>query len=549
MYGWIAAALALAAFLVLLRIGRRKLAHASARVEDLQREIGMRECIERQLQASQSNLQMATDASGIGTWYWDLQSDELSCSDQALTLFGFAAGRTYHSRDFFSTIHPDDQDRIRPELEEAFRSGGRFQLDYRIVREHGATSWVSTAGRALRDSDGEVRRVAGVISDVTDRKRLEESFYQAQKMEAVGRLAGSVAHDFNNMLGVISAYGELLLVEPGLPVGAAKRVTEIMNATQRANSLTRQLLAFSRKQVVNPTALDLNAVVLGVTDMLERMVGSSVQVVTNLSPVIPAIRADKGQLEQVLLNFAGNSRDAMPKGGTFTLKTSFEPSDPLTGRSAESGFVLLEVADTGCGMSSEVLAHIFEPFFTTKGVGRGTGLGLATAYGVVEQLHGHIKVESAVDEGTTFRIYLPAIAAPAAAEPVEVNGAAAPVHASVLLVEDESSLREVLTEFLASAGMRVVSATGGREGLDKIESGEDFDLLVTDLAMPEIDGRALAAAARNRRPDLHVIYMSGHSDDSRMHRELQQGGTPYLQKPFSRADLVKAIHAILPSVS
>jgi PAS domain S-box-containing protein len=547
-YGWIAAVLVLAAFLVLLATSRRKLRRVSARAAEMQRAMGMQECIERQLQASESNLQMATDASGTGTWYWDLQSDELTCSGHASQLFGFAANRTYHSRDFFSKIHPDDQDRIRPELEEAFRSGGRFQLDYRSLGEQGA-AWVSIAGRALRDSDGEVRRVAGVISDVTDRKRLEESFYQAQKMEAVGRVAGSVAHDFNNMLGVISAYGELLLLEPGLPVGAAKRVTEIMNAAQRANSLTRQLLTFSRKQVVNPTALDLNTVVLDVKDMLERMVGNSVQVVTELAATVPAIRADKGQLEQVLLNFAANSRDAMPKGGTFTLKTSFASSDPRTGRVSEGGFVLLEVADTGCGMTSEVLAHIFEPFFTTKAVGRGTGLGLATAYGVVEQLHGQIKVESTVNEGTTFRIYLPAIKAPAAVETVQANTPMAPVQATVLLVEDESSLRDVLSEFLRSAGMRVLTADDGRKALDRIEAGEQFDLLVTDLVMPEIDGRTLAAAARSRREGLQVLYMSGHTGDSLVRRELQQQGLPYLQKPFSRADLVKAIHAMLPPVS
>jgi two-component system, cell cycle sensor histidine kinase and response regulator CckA len=548
-YGWLAAVIVLAAFLVLLATSRRKLTHLTARAEEMQSAMGMQECIERQLQASQSNLQMATDASGTGTWYWDLQSDELTCSGQASQLFGFSANRTYRSTDFFSKIHPDDQDRIRPELEEAFRSGGRFQLDYRSLGEQGKASWVSIAGRALRDSDGEVRRVAGVISDVTDRKRLEESFYQAQKMEAVGRVAGSVAHDFNNMLGVISAYGELLLLEPGLPAGAAKRVTEIMNAARRANSLTRQLLAFSRKQVINPTALDLNTVVLDVKDMLERMVGNNVQVVTELAATVPAIRADKGQLEQVLLNFAANSRDAMPKGGTFTLKTSFASSDPRTGRVSEAGYVLLEVADTGCGMTAEVLAHIFEPFFTTKAAGRGTGLGLATAYGVVEQLHGQIKVESTVNEGTTFRIYLPAIATAAAVETVAPKAVVAPVHATVLLVEDENSLRDVLAEFLESAGMRVLTADNGRKALDKIEAGEKFDVLVTDLVMPEIDGRTLAAAARTRREGLQVLYMSGHTGDSLVRRELQQQGLPYLQKPFSRTDLVNAIHAMLPQVS
>jgi two-component system, cell cycle sensor histidine kinase and response regulator CckA len=549
-YVWIAAAVVVAPLVALLGMARRQAARHAQRIADLERDIVGRECIERQLQASQSNLQMATEASGVGTWYWDLQTDEMFCSEQAVRLFGLQpTARSFRSAEFITLIHPDDQDRVQATLESTFRDGGLYHVEYRIVPAEGKTTWLATSARGLTDGDGNVRRLAGITVDVTDRKRLEENFYQAQKLEAVGRLAGGVAHDFNNMLGVISAYAELLMEEPGLSTAATKRVTEIMNATQRANALTRQLLAFSRKQVIQPTTLDLNAVILGVKDMLQRLVGEDIRVVTDLAPKLPSIKADRSQLEQVLLNFAANSRDAMPRGGRFELKSSVQLVPPDVGRSLEGETVLLEIRDTGCGMSPEVIQHVFEPFFTTKASGRGTGLGLATVYGVVEQLRGIVTVDSTVDVGTTFRISLPTVAGVAAVEPVTARKANAASCASVLLVEDETSLREVLSDFIESAGMRVFAAGDGRDALQKIASGEHIDVLLTDLVMPEMDGRTLAQEARARRPGLHVIYMSGHTDDTLTRKDLLGEGLSYLQKPFTRADLVKAINSVMTPVA
>jgi len=530
---------------------RRRAATLALRNEELQREIVGRECMERQLQASQSNLQMATEASGVGTWYWDLQTDVVSCSEQAVKLFGLnPSTRAFKSTDFISTVHPDDQDRLRGAIEKAFGEGGFYQIEYRIHRPDKTTTWLASAGRALKDSDGEVRRFAGITTDVTDRKRLEENFYQAQKMDAVGRLAGGVAHDFNNMLGVISAYAELLMEEPGLSTRAAKRVTEITNATQRANALTRQLLAFSRKQVTVPTNLDLNAVILGVKDMLQRLVGEDILIATDLTAGLPSVHADRGQLEQVLLNFAANSRDAMPKGGRFGLKTSLQKMNADSGSSLQGDCVVLEVSDSGCGMTADVIKHVFEPFFTTKAVGRGTGLGLATVYGVIEQAHGMVTVQSAPGAGTTFRVSLPAIGVPAAKGIASVPLKAEPIStARVLLVEDEPSLREVLTQFMEAAGMRVMSAGGGQEALAKIDTGAPIDVLLTDLVMPEMDGRTLAQNARSKRPTLPVIYMSGHTDDTLMQKELLAEGLGYLQKPFTRADLMKAIQQSMRPVA
>jgi PAS domain S-box-containing protein len=535
--------------MALLVLARRQAARHARRIADLEHEIVGRECIERQLQASQSNLQMATEASGVGTWYWDLQTDELFCSEQAVRLFGLKpSARSFKSAEFITLIHPDDQDRVQATLASTFRDGGLYHIEYRILAPGAKTTWLATSARGLKDGDGDVRRLAGITVDVTDRKRLEENFYQAQKLEAVGRLAGGVAHDFNNMLGVISAYAELLMEEPGLSTAATKRVTEITNATQRANALTRQLLAFSRKQVIMPTTLDLNAVILAVRDMLQRLVGEDIRIVTDLASKLPAIKADRSQLEQVLLNFAANSRDAMPKGGRFELKTSVQIVPPDLGRPLEGETILLEIRDTGCGMSPEVIQHVFEPFFTTKASGRGTGLGLATVYGVVEQLHGIVTVDSTVGVGTTFRIYLPTVAAAATVESAPARKLDSASSACVLLVEDETSLREVLADFMESAGMRVVAANDGRDALQRIASGEHIDVLLTDLVMPEMDGRTLAQEARARRPDLHVIYMSGHTDDTLTRKDLLGEGLSYLQKPFTRADLVKAINsAITPA--
>jgi two-component system, cell cycle sensor histidine kinase and response regulator CckA len=542
--GWTAATIMVAVLLAMLAATRRKGARLACRLEDLQHEIGVRECVERQLQASQSNLQLATETSGVGTWYWDLGTDEVACSPQALKLFGFSEPtKSYKMKQFFAAVHPDDQDRLQSVIAKAFREGGQYHSDYRVIRPDGAVVWISSTARALEDSDGKVRRMTGISADVTEYKQLEESFYQAQKMEAVGRLAGGVAHDFNNMLGVISAYAELLREDPGLPGNARQRVDEIMTATERANALTRQLLAFSRKQVINPTVLDLNAVIVGVKDMMQRLVGNGINIAATLSDGSPLIKADRGQLEQLLLNFATNSRDAMPKGGRFELKTTFQPA-PSESHMPQGDCVCLEVCDTGEGMPPEVMKHIFEPFFTTKAAGKGTGLGLASAYGVIEQAQGTITVESKVGNGTTFRIYLPAIAG--TAEPTQARKKPAAVaSAKVLLVEDEPSLREVLTEFIRSAGMQVTSVSSAQEAIARLDAGESLDVLLTDLVMPAMDGRSLAQAARSKRPNLHIIYMSGHTDDTLLQRELMSDGLPYLQKPFSRGDLINKLNDVL----
>jgi two-component system cell cycle sensor histidine kinase/response regulator CckA len=547
---WMATLLVVATLLSALAWFARRSRRLSKRVADLQREIGVRECIERQLQAIQSNLQMATEASGVGTWYWDLQTDEVTSSDQAARLFGLETdSRTFKSSDWLSLTHPDDVDRVKSVVAGASSAGEIYHVEYRVARPDGKTVWLSTSGRALRDSDGTVRRMAGITTDVTDRKRLEENFYQAQKMEAVGRLAGGVAHDFNNMLGVISAYAELLREDAGLPKSSAKRVTEILNAVQRANALTRQLLAFSRKQVINPTSLDLNAVILGVKDMLQRLLGEDVRISTNLAEKLPNITADRGLLEQVLLNFAANSRDAMPKSGHFELKTSMRATPAQGTRDSSEEFVVLDVSDTGCGMSPEVMKHVFEPFFTTKDPSRGTGLGLATVYGVIEQLQGKVTVDSTVGVGTTFHIHLPSVESKVAGEPTPPTAPETAPAATILLVEDESSLRNVLTEFIEASGMRVLAASGGREALARIDAGERIDVLLTDLVMPGLDGRSLAQIARAKMPSLHVIYMSGHTDDTLIQKESLEAGLFYLQKPFSRADLVKAIAAAMVPVA
>ncbi len=538
---WIALALLLAVLAAAIVIFWKTYAHSKERIAELERQIVTRICIERQLQASQSNLQMATETLGLGTWYWELQNDQIFCSTETRCLLNLPEGKdVFSSTDFFTVVHPDDQDRLREAIEKGTREKGAFTTEYRIILPGGGNLWVAGYARALPDPSGEVARIAGIVIDVTDRKLLEERLQHARKMEAVGRLAGGIAHDFNNVLGVISAYSELLLEDSSLPPATTKRVQEIMDATQRANALTRQLLTFSRKQVIAPAVLNLNDAVHGLTSMMQRLVGEDIVVESKVDAGLPCIKADRGHIEQMLLNFAANSRDAMPRGGKFRIQTSRAMVPPEDAPLPQGEYVHLEVSDTGCGMSQEVLERIFEPFFTTKAVGRGTGLGLATVYGVVDQSGGHISVKSKLNHGTTFHVYLPTIAEVHTKETVKETRSGE-FSGSILLVEDEAALRGVLAEFLQSTGLQVVVAEDGLKALAILEKGPRPDVLLTDLVMPNMDGNTLAHKARELLPGLRVIYMSGHTDDNLLRRDLLHQGLPYLQKPFSRTQLMIAL--------
>ena len=430
-------------------------------------------------------------------------------------------------------------------------------------RADGSPIVVSVSTSPLRRTDGTIYGIMSILMDVTEAKAaeetrnrltmVEEQLRQSQKMEAVGRLAGGVAHDFNNLLTAISGYSDLLLHR--LPDYSTLRrdVEEIRKAGDRAAALTRQLLAFSRRQLLRPEVLDLNGVVTKMRQMLRRLIGENIELSIDLSPSLSRVKVDPGQIEQVILNLAVNARDAMPDGGRITIATAdaeLSPAYAATHPEVRPGpHVLLSVADTGQGMSDETQAHLFEPFFTTKERGNGTGLGLATVYGIVQQSGGHIRVNSAADRGSTFLIYLPRIEA---AEDGD-RGADRPLlpHASpgtetVLLAEDEEVVRRLARELLTGNGYKVLEAANGREALLLSEGHRgEIHLLLTDVVMPKMSGRELGERIRLQRPGLRVLYMSGYTDDAILRRGVLEDGIPFLQKPFTPEAFARKVREVL----
>jgi two-component system, cell cycle sensor histidine kinase and response regulator CckA len=405
----------------------------------------------------------------------------------------------------------------------------------------------------LRGADGEDLGVICMALDITDRKELEERFRQAQKMEAVGRLAGGIAHDFNNLLMVIQGYADLLAER--LPAGdpARRSAEQIQMASQRAASLTQQLLAFSRKQILAPKVLSVHTVVSDMEKILRRLIGEDIHLETSSEKDLGLVKADRSQIEQVILNLAVNARDAMPGGGRLTIETANVELDASFARDpqvlAPGNYVMLSVTDSGTGMDTDTQAHIFEPFFTTKEKGKGTGLGLATVYGIVKQSGGYVWVYSEPGLGATFKIYLPRIAEGAGAadrEPSEGRTLARGSSETVLLVEDERGVRELAREYLETSGYRVIEAEDGHTALELagMHAGP-IDVLLTDVVMPGIGGRELAQRVTQIRPAIKVLYMTGYTDHAIVHHGILESGAVLLQKPFTLATLASKLHEIL----
>jgi PAS domain S-box-containing protein len=390
------------------------------------------------------------------------------------------------------------------------------------------------------------RLFAAFVHDLTERNRLEEQLRQAVKMEAIGRLAGGVAHDFNNQLTVINGYTDLLLETAELGEPTREFLSEIRRSGEHAATLTRHLLAFSRKQRLVLQVLNLNGVLADLGKLLRRLLGADIELVMDLDPELTPVRADRNQLEQVLMNLAVNARDAMPKGGRLEVRTRNYAAAADAARHCDmppGPCVLLEVSDTGCGMSEAILRHAFEPFFTTKGPGGGTGLGLATVYGIIKQSDGHIDVTSTPGEGTTFQLFLPRVDEAVSLLPPAAEALVMPRGTeTVLLAEDEASVRSLTSIVLRSCGYRVLEAMDGRDALDKArESVEPIQLLVTDVVMPRMNGPQLAEQLRQRWPDLPVLFMSGYTADVAM----PHGGAAFLQKPFTPAKLAEKVRQVL----
>jgi PAS domain S-box-containing protein len=447
---------------------------------------------------------------------------------------------------------------VTPEHREAFRrlnegvfGGESGTLTFEIVGRKGTRRWMETHAVPLRNQDDEVLAALSITRDITEQRRLGEELRQAQKMEAVGRLAGGIAHDFNNLLTVINGYGELMLsdLRPDHPLRPA--LEEIHRAGERAAELTRRLLAFSRKQMLQPKVLDLNQVVADTEQMLRRLIGEDIAIEMRLDPEIGRVKVDPGQLSQVIVNLAVNARDAMPEGGRLTLETgnaflnsAYTRENPGV---APGAYARLTIRDTGTGMGPEVLDHIFEPFFTTKGPGKGTGLGLPMVYGTIKQSGGHIEVETAPGRGTTFHIYLPLHREASAAGAPEDGSSDLPRGAeTVLVVEDEEGVRDFARRVLERCGYRVLEAASGAEALG-IAAGHPgtIDLLATDVVMPGANGRVLAEQLSGVRPDLKVLYISGYADEEVLRRGVAEAGAAFLPKPFTPAALASKVREVL----
>jgi len=400
--------------------------------------------------------------------------------------------------------------------------------------------------------EGRLVGILGIGRDVTERVQLEQQLRQAQKMEAVGRLAGGIAHDFNNILTAITGYADLLLEDLGATDPRRQDADEIHKAADRAAGLTRQLLAFSRQQVLQPTVLEVNTLVSDLEKMLRRLLGEDVALSTRLAPTTGRVKADPGQLEQVIMNLAVNARDAMPNGGKLTLETANVDLDDAYAADhypARAGpFVMLAVSDTGIGMSEETQAHMFEPFFTTKEKGKGTGLGLATVYGIIKQSGGFIWVYSEVGQGTTFKLYLPRVEelAERASEPAQLPARPPRGTETVLVVEDEAPVRSVARQVLERHGYTVLEAPSAEAALDLAArySGA-IHLLLTDVVMPGLNGRQLASRLADLRPDARVIFMSGYTDEAVTRHGVLEPGSAYVQKPFTPDAIVRRVREVL----
>jgi len=515
-------------------------------------DITERKATEYALRESEERLRMALEAAHLGMWEWDPESDAIFWDDRHCSLFGLRPKEAPPTATkFIELVNPEDHHWVRHAVREALRSGEAYGAEYRVRWPDGSEHWLASAGRVLHESPGRTMRMRGITYDVTDRRGLEDHLRRAQKMEAIGQLAGGVAHDFNNLLMVILGHVELLQERQGLDSSVTRNIEAIQKAADRAAGITQQLLAFSRKQVLQARVVELRRVVSDISTLLRQLLGSLVDFRLQLPAAPLWVSADESQLEQVVLNLVINARDAMPQGGTVTVGLDRVAAGTSAIRRhpgmLDIDYVRLKVSDTGIGMDAATQAHIFEPFFTTKELGKGTGLGLATVYGIVKQSDGWIWVDSAPGAGTTFEILLPAVPAPEhedAGEKQKYQEARG--SETILVVDDEEGVREVAVMSLASQGYKVLSAESGAQALELAasESGP-IHALITDAAMPGMNGPALAKRLRELRPQTRVLYMSGYAEDSAVRDDTLRHGDAFLQKPFSLDALAQKLRTLL----
>jgi PAS domain S-box-containing protein len=521
------------------------------RTHELRREIEERARAEVALRESEQRFRAMFESAAVGMALLGPDGRVLAANPALYSMLGRAPDEL-RGRAAANFVHPDDAPCLRA-LEDLC-TGGRdgFQLEARYQRADGSALWGRTVASAIRQQDGALQFGLVMIEDVTDRRELGERLRQSQKLEAVGRLAGGIAHDFNNLLTTIKGLAEMLLAEHGAVPRLGDDLQEILKAGDRATALTGQLLAFSRRQVVQPQVLDPNASIRDMAAMLERLIGSDISLTLDLADDIHSVRADPGQVGQIIMNLAVNARDAMPRGGSLTLETRnlllSAAEATRVGAREEGHYVQVVVRDTGHGMDEEIRERIFEPFFTTKEQGRGTGLGLATVYGIMQQSGGGIAVDTAPDAGTTFTLYFPSLGRFVPPEARAPEAGAGGGSDTILVVEDEDAVRSLVGRILRKAGYTVLESSNGEEALDAFRENQDqIQAVVTDVIMPRMSGPELARKLADLVPDLPILYMSGYTQDEVLDVGLSREGTAFIQKPMSPVTLTRKIRELLDS--
>jgi PAS domain S-box-containing protein len=504
------------------------------------------------LRDAQDRTHFAMAAAHMGVWDIDLTTNVVTWSETLASVFGLTPAQAPTTLDgFLRLVHPDDRPSFTEHMRLAVAEQKEFTIEFRGLWPDGSHHWVGGRARVAYDEKGRPARLLGVGMDVHHEKLLERQFHQAQKMEAIGQLAGGIAHDFNNMLTAVLGNANLLLDDLEADSPIRPDLDEIVKAAERAAALTRQLLAFGRKQVMQPIAVDLNAIVRDLTQMLRRVIGEHIDLASVAAPGLSPVRADPTQIEQVIMNLVVNGRDAMPAGGQLSIETANVTLDESYADSHISvrpgSYVMLAVSDTGTGIDEATRRRLFEPFFTTKERGKGTGLGLATVYGIVKQSGGYIWVYSELGHGTTFKVYLPvADEAPQALAPVEPSAHALRGSETILVVEDEPAVRQLTRVLLERAGYRVIPAANAHEAIEQFgAAGGEIDLVITDVVMPGASGPALLKYLTERRPNLKVLFMSGYADDAVPTLGRLDKDAVFLQKPFTGERLIKKVHEVL----
>jgi PAS domain S-box-containing protein len=537
-----------------LHVRPRTLVLITARDERQQREtLTHLRLLEKELSQERAILQNIIAHIPCAVFWKDRQSVMVGCNELAARNTGLGSPAEAVGKTDYETAATRAEADFYRECDRQVMESGRPLLNIEETqrRPDGRVEHLLTSKVPLRNPAGEVIGILGVYTDITERKLLEEQLLQAQKMEAVGRLAGGVAHDFNNLLTIINGYSEMLQADPGLGRAARDLIAEIGRAGERAASLTRQLLAFSRKQILAPQVLNLNDLLAEMEKMLRRLIGEDIELITAPASGLGRVKVDPVQFQQVLLNLIVNARDAMPQGGKLILETSNVDrngkGDAGPAKGAPGRYVMVAVRDSGIGMDEPTLSHLFEPFFTTKAQGKGTGLGLAMVYGTVRQSGGHVEVESAPGQGTTFRVFLPRVTEEID-KPAEAGDSARLPGGSetVLLAEDEDGVRTLAATILRASGYRVLEARDGTEAVlvNQKHSGP-LDLLLTDVLMPGLNGRQVADLLSPARPGLKVLFMSGHAEDAVFRHGVLGSGRSLLQKPFTRTALARKVREVL----